>query len=564
MRPIIFGVILAALAAVEAGSGGKGGDSKAGPGGSGGNSKGGGGTGGNGGSVQGTGGASTGGTNKGDQKFFGGSGGNSRGGNGGSTGDGGSADSGSVYGTGQGGYGGSQVNRGPTIIVQDSYYGPQGGNGGYANTGGNTAGSSGQANGGASGASSQDGNKQQQTSNGGKGGQSITGGSSGGGGRGGSGGPAQGGSPTSGNGGQGGKGGDTSVSVPLSLPPLRVRDLFYNRPNPLYARNKEVRLFGRANTAQAPKDSKPNSPAPPAGGHVKVNEKGGKSVFALISYLQANSRDPEITKEEFVSMITKKQKFPDTLEKALAASSIGKEYTPPPKREDCPKDLADHPATHAIEMLNSKNIPPEIMAAINDPKNGWTKKAGSTPNSQKAEDKKSAPAGNAAAAKPPAQAPVQAPAQPPAQNPAPAKKKNQRSLYGHNNHYQINERNVYTSIYSDIYGRDAEPDAFSGIYRRSATYGEFDNQYTPNAYSYQSMSGKKSFPAVARPASYSSKPVGGNPMAFGDHMNHMDLNEFQALVLELELNPKAQMDTLNAINRDPRLLTYAHQLETGY
>ena len=250
-------------------------------------------------------------------------------------------------------------------------------------------------------------------------------------------------------------------------------------------------------------------------------------------------------------MINKKQKFPDKLETALAASPIGQEYKPPPNRASCP--LADHPATHAIEMLASKNIPPEIMAAIQNPKNGWTKNASPASNSQKGGDKKPASAGNAAAAKPPAQ--------PPAQNPAPAKKKNQRSLYGNDNHYQINERDVYTGIYSDIYARDAEPDALSGIYRRYAPAQEFDNQYLPNAYSYQDMSGKKTSPAVARPASYNSKPVGGNPMAFRDYM---DLNELQALLHELEYNPKAQMDTVKAINRDPRLLAYAHQLETGY
>ncbi|MCJ1388065.1 hypothetical protein MMC18_000909 [Xylographa bjoerkii] len=128
----------------------------------------------------------------------------------------------------------------------------------------------------------------------------------------------------------------------LTARDLYARDLFAR--NPSYARSAEGQLVAR-NLAYAHLYAR--SAAAP-----KVNDKN------------------EITIPAVVDIIKKKLSFPDELENAIKANPIAG-FSPPAGRGPCPADLVGHPAANAIKVLNSGSIPPEVMAALNDPKNGW-------------------------------------------------------------------------------------------------------------------------------------------------------------------------------------------------
>lgn len=197
----------------------------------------------------------------------------------------------------------------------------------------------------------------------------------------------------------------------------------------------------------------------------------------------------EITEAEFINMINNRQKFPTALEAALVGHSILNTYTPPANRAECP--LASHLATYAISVLKSGNIPPGIMAAVNNPKNGWTKNGGSAP-----QGKSATPQGNSAAAPQGKAAVPQAnkPAAPQAKAPAPAPVKGAkapRSIYARTAYpegvmfdSQLFGRDAYAEAFYedfDLYARDAEAEAFDnhhGLYARdtnpSAIHDDFD------------------------------------------------------------------------------------------
>ena len=172
-------------------------------------------------------------------------------------------------------------------------------------------------------------------------------------------------------------------------------------------------------------------------------------------------------------MINKRQKFPPALEAALAGHSVLDTYTPPANRGECPKDLASHPATYAISLLQSGNIPPGIIAAVNDPKNGWTKSGGSAPPGKSATPPgKPAAAAQGKAAVPPANKPAASQAKAPVPAPKAKVANAPRGIYA---------RTAYPEgvmFDRQLFGRDADPEAFSeesDLFARDADPSAFSN-----------------------------------------------------------------------------------------
>ena len=154
-------------------------------------------------------------------------------------------------------------------------------------------------------------------------------------------------------------------------------------------------------------------------------------------------------------MIKNKQTFPAPLEAAIAASPLAG-YSPPSGRKPCPAELKDHPASNAISILKSGNVPADIMAALKDPKNGWTTKAA---------------AGGSSGGKPKASKRYAMPA---------AYYDEELSIYARNAHpeafsqdYELTARDAYAEAYDeevDVYARDAEAEANPETYDEYGYY----------------------------------------------------------------------------------------------
>ena len=62
-------------------------------------------------------------------------------------------------------------------------------------------------------------------------------------------------------------------------------------------------------------------------------------------------------------MINNNQQFPPALEAVFQGSALSQMFQRPANLNPPPADLANHPATKAIEILKAKEIPPPILAA---------------------------------------------------------------------------------------------------------------------------------------------------------------------------------------------------------
>ncbi|MCJ1475990.1 hypothetical protein MMC13_004654 [Lambiella insularis] len=500
-----LGIMLAMIAFAEAGQGGRGGDTK------GGDTKGGNaGQGGKGGK----GGDSKGGSTKG--------GASTAKGGGGAGGSGGSAE------TGLGGSSGSQSTTvgGTTYVFEGDTFGAGTTIGGGQMIGGQSGsgGDSGAAFAG-SGAAGGGGPKSGSGGSSGNGGKAGPGGGGGNGGGSGGGGAGPGGA--SGNGGGGGKGGDMSIPVSVTpVPRRRARDLFVREPwtgESLYAREEtDGQLFVRAGKTTPAKGGAAKSGAAKSG---KVNELG------------------QITEPEFVRMINAGDKFPEKLEQALASSPLSKIYKAPANRKPCPTDLANHPAEHAIQILkaagsDASKLPPSIKVALDK---NW-KKSGA--NGADGKSAKGASAAGKAGASGKGAAP---------------KKGGKRDVMTYDD-FEIYTRSAYPELGyydSELFARDAYPEAFyedSELYARDADfdayYGDFDI-YARDA------EAEADFDLYARDA----EPEARKHVEAVSHMSQSDMTKlFQAL----ETNPEAQKAVLKAVNADPYLAHYAHELEEDF
>ncbi|MCJ1397389.1 hypothetical protein MMC11_000582 [Xylographa trunciseda] len=142
---------------------------------------------------------------------------------------------------------------------------------------------------------------------------------------------------------------------------LYAHDLFAR--NPSYARSEEGQLVAR-NLAYAHLYSR-SAAAPKVNGNNRVLNPTSSASDSSTNVLVI-----EITIHAIVDMIKKKLSLPEELENAIRANPIAG-FSPPAGRGPCPVELVDHPASHAIKVLNSGKIPPQVMAALNDPRNGW-------------------------------------------------------------------------------------------------------------------------------------------------------------------------------------------------
>ncbi|MCJ1286225.1 hypothetical protein MMC26_005570 [Xylographa opegraphella] len=515
------GIVFAMATIAEAGPGGRGGDSKGGD------------------TKSGKGGIAGVGGNGGDSK-----GGDTKGGssvakgNGGPGAPGGSSRSGAV---GAAGESETKVG-GTTYVFSGDTFGAGVTIGGAQNVQGGTGGTGGTSGASVAGAGGNGGDGPQS----GPGGSSGPGGNSGPGGKAAKGGDANGGKNgpggSSGPGGKGGKGGDFDLSLPPIPIPRRARDLFSRAANgdSVYARKESNgQLLVRASKGPVASEGGPakGGPAPPNnGGPQKVNEAG------------------ELTIDAIVQMIVHKQAWPPALVAAFAGSKMAQEWVPPAHESPCDPVLCNHPSTHAVEVLKSGQIPGEIMKAIANPANGWTKKGAAGANGASVKGKSTA--GTPAKAKsgaPPAQA-----------------KKPKRNVGADASFYdsELFARYAYPEAFYDskLFTRDVD-DSYSSLFSRDAEaeyYDDFDLYARDAESDFDDHFGVYKRDAEAWYDDGEVFPREDSSDEDLEKVAHMSDGEMKKLFQTLQTNKKAQAAVMKVVNEDPYLAHYAHELEDNY
>lgn len=329
----------------------------------------------------------------------------------------------------------------------------------------------------------------------------------------------------------------------------------------------------------------------------------------------------EITETEFVSMINNNQKLPAALEAAISSSSLGKKYKAPAGR--VPTELDSHPADYAIQVLKSGNIPGSITAALNNPKNKWIQdgakgadgksaKGASTAGKAAAPGKAATPGKSTAGAlsAPGKSAPGKA--APGKAAPPPPKKGGKRDVTMYDD-FEIYARSAYPELsyydseffardaypeayyedselfardadtdayYSDldIFARDAEPEAFYGdheIYGRDAEpeadHDDFEiYARDADADAEADYDDSELFSREAEPeASYDDSEIYARdaepePKKHVEAVSHLSQKDMSKLFETLETNPEAQKAVMKALNEDPYMAHYAHELEDEF
>ncbi|MCJ1296474.1 hypothetical protein MMC34_008040 [Xylographa carneopallida] len=534
---LVTGIVLAMAAIAEAGSGGPGGSSK------GGDTKGG----------------------KGGKAGSGGRGGNSKGGDskagpsiakgdGGAAAKGGSSSSGAV-----GSAGNSETKVGGITYV---FSGNTFGNGdtfggGAQNVEGGSGGS-----GGASGASIAG-----AGGSGGNAAKSGNGGSSGPGGKAGPGDANGGKAGPGGAAGPGGKGGNGGA-FDLSLPPIpvrrRARDLFVKDTNgdSIYARDE-------------------------SNGNLLV--RAAKTAIAAAAKAGAGTPDSgEITIEQIVKMIVNKESWPEAIHKAFAGSKMAQEWDPPKNLGPCDPTLCKHPSTNAVHVLNTGKIPGEIIAAIENPTYGWTKKgAKSVKGAAGGPGGPGAAGTNGASVKgaSTAGAPGTVKAGPPAGAPASKGSKPKRNAradasiydsdlfarYAYPEAFYDNELFIrdMDDSYGNLFSRDAEPEYHDefGLYARNADV-DFDDDFSAYARDaapkFDDYFGIYERDAEAWSDDGEISARDAAPAPEREEVAHMTDEDMQKMLHTLQTNKKAQAAVMKVVNEDPYLAHYAHELEDNY
>ena len=295
----------------------------------------------------------------------------------------------------------------------------------------------------------------------------------------------------------------------------------------------------------------------------------------------------EITIDAIVKMIKQKQEWPPAIKAAFAGTALAKDWDPPSKLNPCDPELCNHPSTHAVEVLKSGNIPAEIMAAIKDPANGWTKKgaagaAGAKGGSVKGTSTAGAAGVAGAAGANGASVKGSSTAGAPAAKGSKPKRNAQLDAsfydselfarYAYPEAFYDNElftRDVDDS-YNDLFSRDAKPEYYEDLdlYARNAE-AEFDDDL--DLYARDAEPEFDDYSRVYRrdaEAWYDDREVFARDEApapaHEEAVAHMTEEDMKKLFHTLQTNKKAQAAVMKVVNEDPYLAHYAHELEDNY
>ena len=329
---------------------------------------------------------------------------------------------------------------------------------------------------------------------------------------------------------------------------------------------------------QSPPRQKPEQVLPTV-----VNRPPTSLTIAFTNFTQG-----EITIEQIVKMIVNKESWPEAIHKAFAGSKMAQEWDPPKNLGPCDPTLCKHPSTNAVHVLNTGKIPGEIIAAIENPTYGWTKKgAKSVKGAAGGPGGPGAAGTNGASVKgaSTAGAPGTVKAGPPAGAPASKGSKPKRNAradasiydsdlfarYAYPEAFYDNELFIrdMDDSYGNLFSRDAEPEYHDefGLYARNADV-DFDDDFSAYARDaapkFDDYFGIYERDAEAWSDDGEISARDAAPAPEREEVAHMTDEDMQKMLHTLQTNKKAQAAVMKVVNEDPYLAHYAHELEDNY